>query len=143
MDQGEFCIAELHHFRDVIGVLREFKARHERAARERFAETTASKPIFRTLSHGLRSRKIIVVNGLEGIGKSFSAKGWCEQHLGEARFVQMEGIVNKTTFFQAVSKALGLAASVHQKSHEMQIRIRHHLENSGTMLEHFHNRAMH
>ncbi len=134
LGSDRFRDAGLFHFRDIIGALMEFKARHEQAARGQFAETVVSKSIFRTLARGLSSRKIVVVNGVEGIGKSFSAEAWCEQHLGEARFVRLEGIVNRTTFFQAVSKALGLAASVHQKSSEMQVRVRHHLERSGIML---------
>ena len=84
---AEFSTAEMNHFRDVIGALLEFQTRYGEAAREQFAETAVSKPIFRTLARGLRSRKIVVVNGVEGIGKSFSAEAWCEQHLGEARFV--------------------------------------------------------
>jgi hypothetical protein len=126
--------ASLCYFRDITGALLEYKARHEQQARESIAETAISKSVFRTLARGLRSRKIVVVQGVEGIGKSFGGEAWRECHLGEAVFVRLEGIVTKTTFFQVVSKALGLAGSVSQKSQEMQIRIRHHLERSGLML---------
>ena len=126
--------ASLAYFHDLTGALLEYKARHEAQARAQFAETAVSKSVFGTLDRGLRSRKIVVVQGVEGIGKSFSSEAWNECHLGEAVFVRLEGIVTKTTFFQSLSSACGLASSVSQKSQEMQIRIRHFLERSGLML---------
>ncbi len=111
-----------------------YLAQSQQRLRDGFVPTATSKEVFRTLDRGLRSRGIVVVQGVEGVGKSFSAEAWCDQHMGEARFVRLEGIVNRTTFFQAISKSLGLAAGVAQKSHEMQIRIRQHLERSGIML---------
>ncbi|MGH8246620.1 MAG: AAA family ATPase, partial [Gammaproteobacteria bacterium] len=83
---------------------------------------------------GLRSRKIVVVNGPEGVGKSFGAEAWCEQHLGEARFIRPKGIVNKTTLFQSISQACGLSSGVQQKSQEMQTRIEKFLDRAGIML---------
>ena len=126
--------ASLAYFHDLTGALLEYKARHEAQARVKFAETAISKSVFGTLDRGLRSRKIVVVQGVEGVGKSFSGQAWNECHLGEAVFVRLEGIVTKTTFFQSLSSACGLASSVSQKSQEMQIRIRHFLERSGLML---------
>lgn len=126
--------ASLSYFHDITGALLEYKARHEEQARARFAETDISKAVFRTLERGLHSRRMVVVQGVEGVGKSFSGEAWREIHLGEAVFVRLEGIVTKTTFFQSISSACGLASSVSQKSQEMQIRIRHFLERSGIML---------
>jgi hypothetical protein len=124
----------LRYFRDITGALLEYKERHEQLARAAIAETNVSRATFRTLERGLRSRKIVVVDGIEGIGKSFSGEAWAECHLGESVFVRLEGIVTKTTFFQAISAALGLTCGVSQKSQEMQIRIQHHLKRSGCML---------
>ena len=126
--------ASLRYFRDLTDALIEYKARHEEQAREQLAETVVSKAVFRTLERGRRSRKIVVVQGIEGVGKSFSGEAWCESHLGEAVFIRLKGIVTKTTFFQSISKACGLASSVSQKSQEMQTRIEHFLERTGTML---------
>ncbi len=126
--------ANLSYFQDITCALLEYRAHHQEQARARLAETDVSKAIFRTLERGLRSRGIVVVQGVEGVGKSYSGEAWRERHLGEAVFVRLEGIVTKTTFFQSISGACGLAPSVSQKSQEMQIRIRHFLERSGLML---------
>jgi hypothetical protein len=129
-----YCDTVTFYFHDIIGALLEFKARHEQAALDPIAETTITAAVSRTISRGLRSRKIVMVVGIEGLGKSEGGKAWCEQHLGEARFIPLEGIVNKTTLFQTISKACGLSAGVQQKSQEMQTRIRKFLELSGVML---------
>lgn len=126
--------ASLSYFHDLTGALLEYKTRHEEQARAQVAETEITKAVFRTLERGLQSRKIVVVQGVEGVGKSYSGEAWRERHLGEAVFVRLNGVVSETIFFQAVCKSLGLGSSVGRKSQEMQIRIEHHLERSGIML---------
>lgn len=124
----------LPYFHDITGALLNYKRRHEEKARLSFVQTEISRLTSRTLERGLSSRKIVVIEGVEGIGKSFSGKCWANCHLGEARYVLLEGIVTKTTFFQAVSGACGLADGARQKSQDMQARIRDYLQRTGIML---------
>ena len=133
-DNRHSTVARLCHLHDVIGALLEFKARDEQAARASFAATTVSNPVCRTLERGLRSRKIVVAEGLEGIGKSFSAKRWCEQHLGEARFVPLRGNQTETSFYSSVWVACGLGSPVNRKVHELRQRVDMFLEQTGIML---------
>ena len=122
------------HFRDAAGALHEFKARHEQATRARIAETGIGRHVFRTLARGLRSRKIVVVNGVEGVGKSFNGEAWVEQHLGEARFVRLRGNQTETTFYSAVWVACGLGSPVNRSLPELRSRVDRFLEQTGIML---------
>ena len=55
-------------------------------------------------------------------------------HLGEARFVSLKGINNKTTAFREIAKALGIASSYSRTAPEMQARIEDVLQRSKLML---------
>ena len=124
----------MFYFHDIIGALHEFKARHEQAARANFAETAISKIVFRTLDRGRRARTIAGVCGVEGIGKSDSAEAWCEQHLGEARYVLLRGTENQTTFYGKVWVACGLGSPVNRKVSELKLRVEKYLEDTRCML---------
>jgi hypothetical protein len=92
----------------------------------------ASK-IFETLDHALATRKLVVIEGDSGCGKTTAAEAWCTQHQGEARFVSLSGITQKTGFFQKLSSAVGLAAS-QRKVIEMQRRVEEFFRRTGLML---------
>lgn len=135
LGSADFRDASLIHFRDIIGALLEFKARHEQTARENCADTAVARLVFRTLARGLRCRKAIVaVEGGEGIGKSYNGEAWCEQHLGEARFVRIRGNQNETSFYSAAWVAFGLGSPVNRKASELRSRVDRFLELSGMML---------
>lgn len=131
---NEFRRAELIYFRDVIGALFEVKAAQESAARENFQLTAIGKRIWETLDFAIASRGMVVLDGLEGRGKTEAVKAWCEFHLGSARFVSLKGITSKTTAFREIAKALGVASSYTRTATEMQARIEDVLQRSKLML---------
>jgi hypothetical protein len=134
LSKGDFRQASLPYFRDIIGALFEYKARRDAKIRENFQLTTIGKKIWETLNYALASRGMVVLDGLEGRGKTEAVKAWCELHLGAARFVSLKGITNKTTAFREIAKALGIASSYTRKATEMQARIEDVLKRSKLML---------
>lgn len=134
LSKHDFMSANLIYFRDIIGALFEFKARHEAKIRENFLITAIGKKIYETLDYALASRGMVVLDGLEGRGKTEAVKAWCELHLGTARFVSLKGITNKTTAFREIAKALGIASSYTRTAPEMQARIEDVLKRSKLML---------
>lgn len=129
------CPAELSCFHDVIGALFEFKDQFQKRAASEFAETTIATQVFETLDAGLRLRRIVMVNGKEGIGKSEAMRNWCVRHLGEARYLDLTGInSSKTAFFREIAGALGLPCSESLNTGQLQSRVESMLQLSGLML---------
>ncbi|MEY2408841.1 MAG: hypothetical protein QOF48_1511, partial [Verrucomicrobiota bacterium] len=62
------CSLGVKNFWALQEALFQFKARHEEAARASIAQTAVTLAVRRTLARGLRTRKIVVVNGEEGLG---------------------------------------------------------------------------
>ena len=122
------------NFRDLCGALFEFQRRHNAAASESFAKTTVARRVHQTLDACLASRKMVLIEGESDAGKSTSGEAWCAMHKGEARFVRLQGITNKTVFFRALSKSLGIASSYSRTSTEMEARVADMLQRSGLML---------
>lgn len=127
-------VAELVWFQDIIGTLLDYQRTEEAAARADFVVTAIGAKVFETLDFALKARRMVLVEGLEGRGKSEAAKAWCRLHKGEARFVNLKGITNKTMVFRTIAKALGIASSYARTATEMQARIEDVLQRSGLML---------
>jgi len=130
----DFRDAWLNYFKDIIGALFEYKARHESTAMANFQLTTIGKKIWETLDFALATQGMVLLDGMEGRGKTEAAKAWCEAHLGSARFVSLKGITNKTTAFREIARALGIASSYTRTAPEMQARIEDVLKRSRLML---------
>ncbi len=132
---GRFKPAQHPCFKDIIGALFEFTARHEAAARADFVMTEIGRKVFESLDMCLAPGKVMVmVEGNSGIGKTTAAEAWCNLHLGEARFVSLSGISNKTSVFRTIAKALGIASSYARSATEMQQRIEDVLQKSRLVL---------
>jgi hypothetical protein len=134
LSKYDFKVAKLVYFRDIVGALFEYQARHAAKIRDNFQLTTIGKKIWETLDYALASRGMVVLDGLEGRGKTEAVKAWCELHLGRARFVSLKGITNKTTAFREIAKALGIASTYTRTVIQMQSRIEDVLKRSKIML---------
>ena len=122
------------YFHDVMGALFEYQRRVAERALQGMADTEISKVVFKTLDRALQHRKMVVLEGAPGIGKTKAAETWCESHLGQARFVTLKGCVNKTSIFRTIARALGLAAGYHRGAAGMQVRIEDAIAQSRLML---------
>ncbi len=134
LSRNDFSKAGLPYFRDVVGALFEFKARRESEAREKFYLTAVGKIIWETLDYALASRNMVLLDGLEGRGKTQAVKAWCALHLGRARFVSLKGITSKTTTFREFARALGIASSYSRTATDMMERVEDVLKRSKIML---------
>jgi hypothetical protein len=134
LSKYDFKVAKLAYFRDIVGALFEYQARHAAKIRDNFQLTTIGKKIWETLDYALASRGMVVLDGLEGRGKTEAVKAWCDLHLGTTRFVSLKGITSKTTAFREIAKALGIASSYTRTATQMQARIEDVLKRSKIML---------
>lgn len=130
-----FSTAELHYFPNVVEALLKFQDGYAEKARQDFVMTDIARQVCGALDTALETAdRIAVIEGREGVGKTEAAKVWCEQHLGEARFISLVGVSHKTGFFRALAKVLGLASSYARTATEMQARVEDVLQSSRLML---------
>ena len=134
LSPSDFKRADLVYFHDIIGALVEYRARHEKQVRENFHLTSIGKQIWETLDYALASRSMVLLDGLEGRGKTEAVKAWCELHQGRARFVSLSGVTNKTTVFREIAFALGITYAYGRTGPEMQARVEDVLKRSKIML---------
>jgi hypothetical protein len=134
LSQSDIKPVALPYFKDILGALIEYSRRHQKNVKERFVLTAIGRQIWQTLDFALSTGTMVLLDGLEGRGKTEAIKAWCQLHLGEARFVSLRGITNKTTAFREISKALGIARGDGYKAGELQGRIEDVLQRSKLML---------
>lgn len=126
--------ANLRYFRDIIGALLEYRSRQKKKIRDDFQHTAISQKIWETLDYALASRNMVLLDGLEGRGKTEAVKAWCELHQGQTRLVSLKGVTNKTTAFREIASSLGISYSYTRAGTEMQARIEDVLSRSKIML---------
>jgi len=123
-----------HYFRDVVGALLDYIEKCKALASDSFCQTAISREVWRALDFGIKARRMVLLNGLEGRGKTEAAKAWCQINSGRARFVTLKGVTSKTTAFRAIAKALGVTSGYGRTATELQQRIEGVLESSKLML---------
>jgi len=117
----------------IADALREFQDCYEANIKSDFVLTTIGKEVFETLDHALAIEKMVVIEGESGSGKTTAVEAWCSQHQGQARFVSLSGITNKTGFFRKLATAIGLAAAK-GKAIDLQVRVEEFFRKTGLML---------
>jgi len=116
----------------IVEELKKFKAHYERAIKENFFLTTNGHQMWDAFSRAVQTRRIVLINGREGIGKTQAAKAWCKCHLGKARYASLKGITSRTNAFREIAKALGIGRG--DKANEIQGRIEEVLRKSNLLL---------
>jgi hypothetical protein len=136
MEDGgpEWMLHGVHYFRDVIGALYEFQSRYAESVKADFVLTEIGAQVFSTLDFGLHTTGMVVLEGLSRTGKTAATKAWCEQHLGEARFVSLTDARDQYGFFRTIAKALGLPCTYTKKAQELRDRIEDMLIKSRLLL---------
>ncbi len=133
-DHPRYTRASLDDFHDIVGALFEYKRRYEESSRRDFVMTEVGRHIFEVLDLSLATGKMVVVQGESRIGKTTATEAWANQHLGEARFVSLNGVRNYSGVFRAIAKALGLASSYAHSTTKVQAKIEDMLQRSRLVL---------
>src|ERR1035441_275443 len=133
LEPHEFSTASLEYFKEVIGALMEYKRRYEDRVKAEFCLTAIGQQVWKQLDAALKSKTMIVIDGLEGRGKTEAVRAWCNCHLGVARFVSLDGTSTKTTQFRELARALGVGHGYSSKVSEMQAKVKEVLRVSQLM----------
>jgi len=113
----------LWYFPSLWAALCIWRQREIDATRGRIVETEVSTKVFAALDYAHESKCFVLVEGREGIGKSMSAKAWCDQHSGEAVYVSLESGTDETTLFRSIARALGTACALSRNAGDIKARI--------------------
>jgi hypothetical protein len=97
-------------------------------------ETSISRGTMSALDYARHSGGIVIIEGQERIGKSFSARAWCEARPGLARYVELPSNTDDASFYREIAKALGVASGCSMKTGQIRERIERMLEDSRLML---------
>src|ERR1039458_973192 len=133
LDDQDFIDANLSYFRGTIGALVEYKRAHEERVRTEFCLTAIGQQVWKQVDAALKSRIMIVIDGLEGRGKTEAVRAWCNCHLGVARFISLKGTNTKTAHYREFSKAFGLGHGNSHKASQMQANVEEMLRVSQLM----------
>jgi len=115
--------AGVKSFAGLIQTLPLYQQRFENAVLPKLAMTEVTATIFEALDYCLMQRGMVLVEGTYRSGKSFSSQAWCQMHLGEARYVQLNSSTDVSAFYREIARAVGVASSLQMKAMEMRARV--------------------
>ena len=110
------------YFPEMVHVLREY---HQQwvVEKSKVVVTTLGTKVCDALDFCAASRSLVLLEGNARLGKSFSARAWCEQHPGNARFVEVPPGNDDASFFRALARGLGLGSFLNYKVVEIRERV--------------------
>ncbi len=126
--------SQLDCFGNVMGALWEFKRRYEESVKASFCLTAIGRQVWGQLDDALESQSMVVIDGLEGRGKSCAVRAYCDCHLGVARYASLEGASTKTEQFRELARALGVGHGTGRKASGMRAEIKEVLRGSRLLL---------
>ena len=85
--------------------------------------TALGKEVHEMLDYTLHSGSMTLLEGDARTGKSFAARSWCEQHPGQARFIEVPTGNDDTGFFLALARGLGMGNFSQYKARELRERV--------------------
>lgn len=126
--------AGVWYFEDLLGALTILRERSMTTARSRLADTQISRKINETLDFSYARRRMVLVEGPSGIGRSETAKAWCDAHVGMVRYLEVPSSGDDRSFYSAMARALGIARGFAYNPQQIKLRVEDTLAASGLML---------
>ncbi|MDO8943006.1 MAG: AAA family ATPase [Desulfobacterales bacterium] len=127
-------VCELPFLRHLGWTLDVYRSRYVERASARFARTSIADILQPSLDHALQTGRMVLIEGNSGVGKSESAKAWCDQNRHVARYLTLSAISNRTTLCRSLAHALGLPKSMSLSATKILPRIEDFLRESRLML---------
>jgi AAA domain len=122
------------YFDDLLGALKEFRSDCGRKTGNILADTEATRQIDNALDFCLRRRRMILLEGKAGIGKTATLKAWCNRQQGLARYVEVPSSNDDRSFFAAIAEAIGVARGTSYNGQQIKLRVEEALRASGLAL---------
>jgi histone H3/H4 len=111
------------YFSGLIAALREYKAQFVKTKSAGVVTTSLGAIVCEVLDYTFFCRGLTLLPGEARLGKTFAAHAWCEQHPGQARFVEVPPSNDEASFFRALARGLGLGNFLKYKVSEIRERV--------------------
>lgn len=134
LDPQEDISKGARHFDDLLGALTIIRERSIAAARERLADTAVTRKINETLDFWYSRRRMVLIEGVAGIGRTATTRAWCETRAGMVRYVEVPSSGDDRSFFAAIARQLGVARGASFKAQQIKVRIEEMLATSDLMI---------
>jgi hypothetical protein len=115
-------------FSDFATCLREYQTAWIAQRGAGTVTTELGKQVGDVLDYALETKCLVLIDGLARMGKTFSAKAWCAQRPGRARYIEVPSTNDDTGFYRALAKALGVACGTSMKSIQLRERVEEALQ---------------
>lgn len=116
-------LANVPFFPSVLAELGKYKARFERAAAARVAQTETTRAVWELLDYASEQTGLVLGEGAYRTGKSISAQAWAQSHLGRCRYVQLTSSKDEHSFYSSIARSLGIACGQTMKAAQIRPRI--------------------
>lgn len=134
VDPGTNVEAGCWYFIDLPDALRELRARQIAAAKARIADTLVSRQINDALDFWKARRRMILIEGVAGIGRTATLRAWCDAQAGLVRYVEVPSSTDDRSFYVSIARELGVARGMSFSGQQIKVRVEETLRASGLML---------
>ena len=121
--EWDFSAGRPWYFSRLVETLRDYQASFVANKAAGVVVTEIGKQVCEALDYTSYSRLLTLMQGEARTGKSFSARAWCEQHPGRARFVEVPPGNDEIGFFHALGRGLGLGNFANYSTTQMRERV--------------------
>jgi DNA transposition AAA+ family ATPase len=125
--------AGVWYFDDLLGALRELESSAGNDC-EVLADTEINRQLNAALDFCFRRRRMVLIEGKAGVGKTAAVKAWCHRSNGLARYVEVPSSNDDRSFFSAIAESLGVARGASQNGQQIKLKVEEALRISGLML---------
>lgn len=133
-DSSSDAAAGVWYFDDLIDGLKRYRRHCADSALEGLATTEISEQMYETLDFCYRQRRMVLIEGAAGIGKSVSVKAWCNRYPGLVRHIELPSSNDDRSFYAAIAEAVGVARGSAYNGQQIKLKVEEALRVSGLLL---------
>jgi histone H3/H4 len=122
------------YFADLLDGLKKYRRHCADSALSGLATTDVSEQMREALDFCYRRRRMILIEGVAGIGKSATAQAWCDRYPGLVRRVEIPSSGDDRSFYAAMAEEVGVARGAAYNGQQIKLKVEEALRASGLML---------
>ena len=126
--------AGVWYFEDLLDSLKRYRRHCAESALKALATTEITEQICETLDFCYRQRRMALIEGAAGLGKSVTVKAWCNRYPGLVRHVELPSSNDDRSFYAAIAEAIGVARGSAYNVQQIKLKVEEALRISGLFL---------
>ena len=134
LDPKSNIAAGVWFFEDLMGALRTVREEFAAGARRRLADTAVSRTMYSILGFCADQRRMVLIEGLAGIGRTATLRAWCDSHAGVVRYVETPSSNDERSFYVRIAEALGVARGFAFNTQQIKLKVEEALKASGLII---------